>query len=453
MKKSDLAEKDKKFIWHPFTEMSSWLSVDPLIIESGRGCYLIDTDGNKYIDGISSLWTSIHGHQVEHIDNAIRTQLNKIAHSTLLGLGNVPSIEFAEKLSSYLPGDLQRIFYSDNGATAVEVALKLAFSHWFFLGKKDKQKFIRFEGAYHGDTIGSISVGGIDLFHKLFLPLLFDAPVVPYPFCYRCPLGLTENSCNKACYEKIESIIVEHSFNCAGVIIEPIIQGASGMRKAPADFLSFLEKTCRDNELLLIVDEVATGFGRTGKMFACEHEGVVPDILTMAKGISGGYLPLAATAVSEKVFQSFLGTEKDLRTFFHGHTYTGNPLACAAAIASLELFESEKILQKLSSKIELYERRLAGLNGIQFVGNVRNAGLMAGIELVHNQEKKSPFDPEMQLGAKVCQKLRLFGIILRPLGDVVVVNPPLTISHQQIERIFDILENHIETLILDIWGR
>ena len=449
MKKNKLANKDKEFVWHPFTEMSGWLSSDPLIIESGHGCYLVDTDGNEYIDGVSSLWTNVHGHRVAAIDEAVKAQIDQISHTTLLGLGNVPSIEFAEKLSSYLPGDLKRIFYSDSGATSVEVALKLAFSHWHFLQRNEKQKFIRFEGAYHGDTIGSVSVGGIDSFHKLFQPLLFDSPVAPYPFCYRCPFKLDEHSCGKACFEQIKDIISKHAPTCAGIVIEPIIQGASGMRKAPAGFLSFLQSMCKKHDLLLIVDEVATGFGRTGKMFACEHEQVIPDILSMAKGISGGYLPLAATAVSERLFQSFLGNEDEIRTFFHGHTYTGNPLACAAAIASLDLFESNSIIDELGKKIELYENRLQRLLKIPFAGDVRNAGLMAGVELVLDRDEKISFDPLLRIGAKVCLALRDFGLILRPLGDVIVINPPLSIEIRQIDIIFDILEKNLEGIIRD----
>ena len=446
MDKSNLIEKDKRFVWHPFTEMTSWLEGEPLIIQSGKGALLKDINGDEYIDGVSSLWTNVHGHQVEKIDNAIKEQLGKIAHSTLLGLGNVPSIEFAQALANHLPGDLERIFYSDSGATSVEIAVKLAFAHWHFLGKKEKTTFLRFQGAYHGDTIGSVSVGGIDAFHQLFNPLLFDAPMAPYPFVYGRPLGQSKEEFIHLCYEKIESIVKENAHRCAAIIIEPLVQGAYGIRPAPKGFLKFLQNLCHRYELLLIVDEVATGFGKTGKMFACEHENIVPDIMAMAKGISGGYLPLAATAVSQKVFESFLGSEGNLRTFFHGHTYTGNPLACAAAIASLEIFETEKVIEGLQPKIKTLEKGLSKLADHPNVGNVRNVGIMTGIELMMDKKRKIPFDPSLKIGATICDKVRKHGVIIRPLGDVLVVMPPLCITEKQIEIILNAIGKELETL-------
>jgi len=446
MNKSSLSKKDKRFIWHPFTEMASWLEAEPLIIESGNKAVLTDIEGKEYIDAVSSLWTNVHGHHNEKIDNAIKEQLDKIAHSTLLGLGNVPSIEFAQALSYHLPGSLERVFYSDSGATSVEIAVKLAFAHWHFLGKKEKTTFLRFQGAYHGDTIGSVSVGGIEAFHQLFNPLLFDAPIVPYPFLYGRPLGQTKQEFIESCYQKIENIIKQNASRCAAVIIEPLVQGASGIRPAPKGFLKFLQDLCNQYELLFIVDEVATGFGKTGKMFACEHENVVPDIMAMAKGISGGYLPLAATAVSQAVFESFLGTQGNLRTFFHGHTYTGNPLACAAALASLQIFETENVIEGLQIKIVAIENELSKLSSHRHVGNVRNVGLMTGIELMQDKQKKIPFDPSLKTGANICERVRKHGVIIRPLGDVIVIMPPLCITEKQINAIFMAIAIELESL-------
>jgi adenosylmethionine-8-amino-7-oxononanoate aminotransferase len=435
MDHNDLVAKDKRFIWHPFTDMNLWLDDDPIIIESGEGSELIDTQGNRYIDAVSSLWTNVHGHRVEQIDQAVRDQLDKIAHSTLLGLANVPSIEFAARLAPFLPGDLERIFFSDSGATAVEIAVKLAYCHWVHNDRAEKKTFVRFTGAYHGDTIGSVSVGGIETFHELFRPLLFNAPIAPYPFCYQCPLGLDKSSCSKECFEKVEAVFSENADQCAGIIIEPLIQGASGMRKAPAGFLRFLKDLCDRFELLLIVDEVATGFGRTGTFFACEQENVVPDLLCMAKGISGGYLPLAATAVGEKVFDSFINAKAPLRTFFHGHTYTGNPLACAAGLASLALFEQNNVIENLQPKIRLLEQGLSDLAKHRHVGDVRNAGMMCGIELVQEKSPQRPFDPAKKIGAKVCGFARKHGVLLRPLGDVLVINPPLGIEEEALKKV------------------
>ena len=444
MKTEQFIRQDKRYIWHPFTPMSSWLSGTPLIIASAQGAELTDTEGRSYIDAVSSLWTNVHGHRVEKIDQAIRRQLEQMAHSTLLGLGNVPSIRFAAALAPHLPGGLERIFYSDNGATAVEIALKLAYCHRRFQGKGEKVTFIRFEGAYHGDTIGSVSVGGIDLFHGLFRPLLFEAPVASYPFCYRCPWECAPESCNRSCFDRIEAVIRDNAHRSIGVIIEPLVQGASGIRPAPSGFLTFLREMCTKYDQLLIVDEVATGFGRTGKMFACEHEGVVPDLMAMAKGISGGYLPLAATAVDERIFASFLDREDEFRTFFHGHTYTGNPLACAAARASLELFENPDFFDRLETRISLVQARLEALSEHPHVGHVRNVGMMAGIEIVENKESRKPFAPDRRIGAKLCDLVREQGVILRPLGDVMVVMPPLCVKEEQIHRIFDAIVESLQ---------
>ena len=448
MDTKELIAKDKQHIWHPFTDVAGWLAGEPLIIAEGHGAKLIDTEGREYIDGVSSLWTNVHGHRVPEIDQAVRDQLDRIAHSTLLGLGNVPSIEFAAKLAPYLPGDLSRIFYSDSGATSVEVALKLAFTHHYIRGKKEKTAFLRFDGAYHGDTIGSVSVGGIDSFHALFRPLLFDSPVAPYPFC-RDFIGrraFDTTADYSELYEQIAKLVEQNADKLIGIIIEPLMQGASGMRPSPRRFLSFLSKLCGDYDLLLIVDEVATGFGRTGTMFACEQEQVVPDLMAMAKGISGGYLPLAATAVSEEIFESFLNAGNELRTFFHGHTYTGNPLACAAAIASLDLFESRNVIASLPEKIAAIEEGLMDILSHPHAGHARNVGLMTGIELVKDKTTDTPFDPSLKIGAAVCTEARKYGVMLRPLGDVIVLMPPLCIEVEEIRTIFSALKQALNNV-------
>ena len=440
---------DKKHLWHPFTQMREWEKETLLIIERGKGNYLIDTHGRKYLDGVSSLWVNVHGHRKREIDNAIKAQIDKISHSTLLGLGNIPSIELAEKLVKIAPKGLTKVFYSDNGSTAVEIALKMAYQYWQQLrtpNSKLRTKFVAFTGAYHGDTFGSMSVGEIDVFVEKYKPLLFPTYKAYYPYCYRCPIDKTYPSCKIACIKKFEEILKNHHKEIAACIIEPIVQGAAGMIVAPHGFLKRVRQLCTRYNILLIADEVATGFGRTGKLFACEHEKVTPDFLCLAKGITGGYLPLAATLTTNKIYKAFLGEYEELKTFFHGHTYTGNPLGCAAAIANLNIFKNEKTLQKLQRKIKLLSELLAGFKDLPHVGDVRQKGLIAGIELVRNKRTKEPFQTEERIGHKVCTEARKYGLIIRPLGNVIVIMPPLSITTAELQKIMAIIYRCIQQI-------
>ncbi|MBI5894376.1 MAG: adenosylmethionine--8-amino-7-oxononanoate transaminase [Deltaproteobacteria bacterium] len=449
-KTSILANLDKKFLWHPFTQMKEWGMQDNLIIERGKGNYLIDTNGRKYLDGVSSLWVNIHGHRKKEIDSAIKKQIDKISHSTLLGLGNIPSIKLAEKLVKIAPKGLTKVFYSDNGSTAVEIALKMAFQYWKqAIGNRQeamgkKTKFVAFTNAYHGDTFGSMSVGEIDVFVKKYKPLLFPTFKAFYPYCYRCPINKTYPDCKISCIKRFEEILKSHHNEIAACIIEPIIQGAGGIIVSPPGFLKKVRQLCTKYKILLIADEVATGFGRTGKMFACEHENVSPDFLCLAKGITGGYLPLAATLTTQKIYNAFLGEYKDLKTFFHGHTYTGNPLGCAAAIANLEIFEKEKTIQRLEPKIKLLTQLLKRLKNLPYAGDVRQKGLMAGIELVKDKKTKKAFPMELRIGSKICMEARKHGLIIRPLGDTIVIMPPLSITTDEIRKMMDIIYRCVE---------
>lgn len=430
-----LAGFDKRHVWHPFTQMSEWEASDPLIIEKGRGNYLIDINGSRYLDGVSSLWVNLHGHGNKKIDSAIKKQLGNIAHSTLLGLSNVPSIELAERLVRIAPRGLSRVFYSDNGSTAVEIALKMAFQYWE-QAKKDfnRRKFIAFTGAYHGDTFGSMSVGEIDIFVKKYKPLLFGTVRAPYPYCYRCPVGKDKADCKTECLNAFEEILKKHAFEAAACVIEPVIQGAAGMVVSPPGFLKGVRRLTRRYGVLLIADEVAVGFGRTGRMFACETENVSPDFLCLAKGITGGYMPLAATLTTEKVYRAFLGRYDEYRSFFHGHTYTGNPLGCAAAIANLDVFESGRVLERMKPKTILFGEILKKFEALAHVGDVRHKGLVAGIELVKDRKTKEPFAPSERTGHRVAMEARARGLIIRPLGDVVVIMPPLSITEAEIKK-------------------
>jgi len=433
---------DKKYLWHPFTQMQDWVENEQLVIERGEGVYLYDTEGRKYLDGVSSLWVNVHGHRKKEIDEAIKKQLNKIAHSTLLGLGSVSSIELAKKLVEIAPKGLTRVFFSDNGSTAVEIALKIAFQYWQQQASlansndqipitkqalnsksqitKRKIKFITLVNAYHGDTIGAVSVGGIDLFHKIYQPLLFKS--------YKVKPDLAE----------VERVMKAHHQEIAAMIVEPLIQAAAGMLLQPKGFLKGVRKLCDRYNILLIVDEVATGFGRTGKMFACEHEGVSPDLMCVAKGLTGGYLPVAATLVTERVYQAFLGPYESKKTFFHGHTYTGNPLGCAAALASLELFAKEKLLLKIKHAIAFLKKELPRFYQLKHVAEVRQCGMMVGIELMAEVKRKKPYPYALRMGHRIILEARKRGVILRPLGDVIVLMPPLAIKQRELKQLLEV---------------
>ncbi len=444
-----LEESDRKYIWHPFTQMKEWLEERPVIIAEGRDCFIKDIYGNWYLDGVSSLWVNIHGHRKKEIDDAIKEQLDRIAHSTMLGLSNVPAIKLAEKLirvidSSLSTSLLSKVFYSDNGSTAVEVALKMAFQYWVHRGVKGKTAFLSLNNAYHGDTIGAVSVGGIDIFHSTFEPLLFKTYKAPSPYCYRCEMNACYPDCSLKCLGKMEAILRGHSGEIAAIIMEPLIQAAGGMIVSPPGYLKGVRELCTKYNVLMIADEVATGFGRTGRMFACEHEGVVPDIICLSKGITGGYLPLAVTITTEEIYNAFLGEYKELKTLFHGHSYTGNPLACAAALACLDIFEKEDTMRSLEPKVELLESYLKDISELDHVGDVRNKGLMAGVELVKDKSTKEPYPWEEKMGWRVAHYARERGVFIRPLGNVIVIMPPLSISTENLEQLLRIVMSGIK---------
>lgn len=443
---------DRAHVWHPFTALADWEAADPLVIERSEGAYLVDTEGRRYLDGVSSLWCNVHGHRHPALDAALRDQLDRVAHSTLLGLTHAPAAELARRLVERAPAGLTRVFYSDDGATAVEVALKMAFQYW---RQKDdpepaRNRFLALTGAYHGDTLGDVSVGGVERFHAMFAPLLFPTVRVPSPHCYRCPLGLSRPSCATACLGEVERALAEHGDEIAGVVVEPLVQGAAGMIVHPDGFLKGLRELTRKYRTLLIADEVAVGFGRTGTLFACEREGVAPDFLCLAKGLTGGYLPLAATLTTEEVYSAFYGTARDGKTFFHGHTYGGNPLGAAVALASLRVFDDERTLEALPSKIELLAGRLAHFARQPHVGDVRQCGLIAGIELVADTATRTPFDPGLQVGGRICQRAREHGLLIRPLGDVLVVMPPLCVTSGEIDGMISVMERCTAEVLAEV---
>lgn len=435
---------DHRHLWHPFTQMLDWLAEEPLIVEAAEGPWLVDTLGNRYLDGVSSLWCNVHGHRVPEIDRAIEAQLGKVAHSTLLGLASTASIECAEALAAVVPRGLTRVFFSDAGATAVEIALKMAFQHHQLRGDVERKEFVALRGGYHGDTIGAVSLGGIDLFHRIFEPLLFRVHHAPQPYCYRCPLAKAWPGCGMACADEVEGIFEARKGKIAALVLEPVMQGADGMIAQPPGYVRRMREICDRHGALLVCDEVATGFGRTGTMFAVEQEAVVPDLLTVAKGLTGGYLPLAATVTTERVFESFLGPFEEKKTFFHGHTYAGNPLACAAATASLRLLAERKVIEGLPAKIAALSRALAPALRLEHVGEVRQRGLMVGIELVRDRATKEEYAYGLRAGHQVILEARRLGAILRPLGNVVVLMPLLGMTEAELEQLAAIAVRSIE---------
>jgi adenosylmethionine-8-amino-7-oxononanoate aminotransferase len=444
--KQTLVEWDRKYLWHPFTQMKDWMEAEPLIIERGEGCFLIDTEGARYIDGVSSLWVLVHGHGKQELVHALQSQAEQLCHSTLLGLANVPSLHVARILVDMAPEGLTKVFYSDNGSTSVEIALKMAYQYWQQKGEKKRRSFLSFVNGYHGDTLGAVSVGGIDLFHKVYKPLLFKTRKAPSPYCYRCPLRLKRESCHLACVETFEKIVRKYKDELCAVVIEPLVQGAGGMIVQPGGFLKAIAKITKENDLLFIADEVATGFGRTGSMFACQQEDVKPDFLCVAKGITGGYLPLAATLTTEEVFKRFLAEFDEFKTFFHGHTYTGNPLACAVALANLRVFEEENLIEKVQASSELLRSLLARFNELSHVGEVRQKGLMVGIELVQNRRTRKAYALAEKIGQKVILEARKRGVVIRPLSDVIVLMPPLAIDATTLEELLNVTYDSIRTV-------
>lgn len=436
---------DKQHVWHPFTQMQQWNQGTPLVIERADGNYLFDTSGRRYLDGVSSLWVTVHGHNRKEINEAIRAQLERVAHTTLLGLANVPAIELATRLARLAPGALNKVFYSDSGSTAVEIALKQAFQFWQHRGRPRKRLFVHLDGSYHGDTLGAVGVGGIELFHRLFAPLLVPSLSVPSPHPYRHPTARTAEEARDQAVSALAGLLAERGDEIAALIVEPLVQGAAGMLVHPAGYLRAVADLCKQHQVLLIADEVATGLGRTGTMLACEQEGVTPDFLCLAKGLTGGYLPLAATVATDEVYEAFLGAPSEYKAFYHGHTYTGNPVACAAALASLDLFETDQVLHRLPAKVErlrvLLRDRLASH---PHVGDIRQKGLMVGIELVEDRGTARPYATERLTGARACHEARAHGVIVRNLGDVVVLMPPLSITSMELELLVDAVARSIE---------
>jgi adenosylmethionine---8-amino-7-oxononanoate aminotransferase len=439
---TQLQKDDCQFLWHPFTQMQEWERHPPLIIRRGKGSYVYDMDGNAYLDATASIWVNVHGHRHPRIDQAIRRQLTNIAHTTLLGLSNPPAILLAKALIRLAPRGLQKVFYSDNGSTAVEIAAKMAIQYWQQcpVPQPQKTRFIHLGMAYHGDTVGGVSLSGVESFRRPFSSLLFPTHEFEPPYCYRCSLRLQFPECRLACLEPLETLLHVKHKEIAGLIVEPMVQGVAGIIPSPPGYLKRVRELCTRFNILFIADEVATGFGRTGRMFACEHEGISPDIMAIAKGLTGGYLPLAATLTTTAIYEAFLGEVHEEKTFFHGHSYAGNPLGCAAALANLDIFKTERTLAKLRRRIPRFRRILESLVDDPWVGDIRQCGYMVGIELVQDKKRKTFFPASDRIGQKITLTARRLGLLIRPIGTILILMPPLSATVKELEQMVAILK-------------
>ena len=446
--KEEWIEKDLKYVWHPDTQHKQYegKNYKPALIEKGEGIYVYDIDGNKYIDAVSSWWVNTLGHNVKRLNNALLNQAEKIEHILLADFTHKPAVELAERLVKLAGNPFSKVFYSDDGSTAVEVALKMAYQYWYQKGKPEKKYFVSMTESYHGDTLGSVSVGGIDIYKKIFNPLVFETLKVKAPFCYRCPLNCKQGQCNIECINEVEELFKQKHNEIAAMIVEPLVQGAAGMRMYPAEYLKKLRTLCDKYDILLIDDEVAMAFGRTGKYFAFEHAQIKPDIFCVAKGITAGYIPLAATITTDKIYNAFYDDFSTLKTFYHGHSFTGNPLACAVAVENLKIMEEEKIIEKLQPKIEYLKKSLKIFESLEHAGDIRQTGMIGAVEMVKDKKTKEPYAFEERMGHRVFLEAMKRGAILRPIGNVIYFMPPLIITEAQIDELLKIAYDSIKTV-------
>lgn len=430
-------KEDLKYIWHPFTQMKDCQDTAPILITRAKGVKLYDDKGNFYYDTIASWWCNVHGHNHPKINQAIKNQVDKLEQVIFAGFTHKPAIQLAQELVKITPDNLTKLFFSDNGSTSVEVALKMSLQYWHNLGFKNKNKFISFDRAYHGDTIGAMSVSANSLFNQIFSSLLFPTFKVPSPYCYRCPVNKCQNTCQQECLNDLEQVLKEKNRVIAGLIVEPLIMAAGGMIIYPKACLEKIAKLAKQYNIHLIIDEVATGFGRTGKMFACDHTDIKPDFICLSKGLTAGYLPLAVTLTTKKVYQAFYADYSKGKTFYHGHTYTANPLACAASLASLQIFKTEQALKRVESLIPYFHQRLEVFRQYDLVGDVRYLGMMGAIELVKDKKTKQSFPWQERIGLKIYKLGLKEGLILRPLGNIIYFFLPLSINKKELKIILD----------------
>ncbi len=446
---NELVEKDLKYIWHPCSQMKDYETLSPIIIKKGKGVYLYDIHGKKYMDIISSWWCNLLGHCNEDISDAIKEQLNHLEHVIFANFSHEPAIQLCEELLKVLPKGLVKFNFSDNGSASVECALKMSLQYQYQIGNTKKIKFMCLSEGYHGETIGALSVGGLDLYSKIYKPMLMDGIVrVDAPDCYRCPYGQCRDCCNAECFCKVEQAFENFADQTCSMIIEPLLQGSAGMRIYPPIYLKKLRKICDQYNVILIADEIATGFGRTGKMFACDHAGISPDIMCLSKGLTGGYMPMSITVTSKKIFDAFYDDYNKGKAFMHSHTYSGNPLGCAAALAVQKILREQNVLEKAQETATYLHAKLAKtFENHPHIGEIRSIGLINAIELVKDKKTKESFDPKLRLGYQIYKKALQFGLILRPLGEVIYFNPPLNITKAEVDEAVELCKKSVDFVL------
>jgi adenosylmethionine-8-amino-7-oxononanoate aminotransferase len=438
MTKEEILRFDAAHVWHPCTQQKDHETLPPIPIARGEGVHLIDVDGNRYIDGVSSWWVNLFGHNHPRLNRALNDQAGRIAHHIFAGFTHEPAVELSRRLCRLAPGDLTKVFFADNGSSAVEVALKMSFQYWQQTGIPQKTRFVSIADAYHGETIGALSVSGCDLYREVYRPILLEGFQVQGPDCFRCPYGLHRDSCAAECFAPMEELVAREHEQIAGIIIEPLIQCAAGMRFYPPAYLKKLRTLCDAYAVHYIADEIAVGFGRTGKLFANEHAGVAPDLMCLSKGITGGYLPLSVTLTTDEIYQAFYDDYATLKAFLHSHSYTGNPLACAVAIEVLDIFEEEGILEALKPRMTLLAEQAARFEALPHVGEFRQCGMVAAVEMVREKEGRVPYPWQERRGLEVFKKALAMGALLRPLGNVVYFMPPLNIPLEDLQKLVDV---------------
>lgn len=430
--------KDLKYIWHPCSQMKDYEELPPIVIDRGKGCYLYDVEGNSYLDCISSWWTNIFGHSNDRINRAVKKQLEEIEHVIFAHFSNKPAVELAERLTSIAPKGLKKVFFSDNGSSAVEIALKMSFQYHQQTGKTKKVRFAALQDAYHGETLGALSVGDLDLYSNIYKPLLLNTLRVEAPDCYRCKYDKKRSNCNAECFEAMEEALEKHHEELSAIIVEPMVQGAAGMKIYSPLYLKKLRKACDFYDVHIIADEIAVGFGRTGEMFACNHADITPDIMCLSKGISAGYMPMSVVMTTENIYNAFYDEFSTLKAFVHSHTYAGNAMACAIACESLNIFKEENVIEnnKIKSKFigELTEERAEGNS---FVGDVRQLGMITALELVKDKNTKEKFNWKQRTGYEIYKIALRKGLLLRPIGDVLYFMPPYVIEKKDMQYMID----------------
>ncbi len=444
----NLAQKDLKYIWHPCSQMKDYEDLPPIIIERAKGLYLYGADGKKYADVVSSWWCNLLGHCNKRINDAVKRQLDKLEHVIFANFSHKAAIELCEKLVEKLPCGLSKVFFTDNGSSAIEAAMKMSFQYHYQTGNPQKKKFMALTNAYHGETVGALSVGGVDLYSKIFKPLLIDVIRIDGPDCYRCRYGKCRENCNAECFESAEKYLDEYGNETSAFILEPVIQAAAGMKIYSPVYLKKLRRCCDKHNVHLIADEIAVGYGRTGRMFACNHADITPDIMCLGKGLTGGYLPMALTVTNDKIYKAFYADYNKGKAFVHSHTYSGNPLACAAAVEVLNILKEEDILKKANDKAEYFNSLVReALESHKNIGDIRSSGLINAFEIVMNKKSKKPFDCKKRTGYRIYKEALKKGLLLRPIGDVMYFNPPLTIKKSEMESVVEICRKAVNNIL------